>query len=193
MYGHELVDVAAGGWHTVFVNAKHEVYTCGDNKHGQLGQGTREGRVAIPRPCVIKAGGDSTFRAAAGGLWHTLILAETCVWSCGWNRYGQLGVLFIDGDTEFTLRPLKTYTSVRPVAVMCGHHHSMFLTAGGDLWTWGRGNSGQLGHGDVSHQREPKLVAALSGRYWLVAAAGGDTHTAVAADSGGMPPPVWGL
>ncbi len=57
------------------------------------------------------------------------------------------------------------------------------MLAGGDLWTWGRGDAGQLGHGDRRDRCEPKLVAGLSD-VWVLSADGGDYHTIACADNG---------
>ena len=45
------------------------------------------------------------------------------------------------------------------VQVACGSTYSAAITADGELFTWGRGNYGRLGHGE--HRRTP--VAVLSG------------------------------
>ena len=36
----------------------------------------------------------------------------------------------------------------RVVQVACGHQHSVALTLRGEVWSWGRGDHGRLGHGD---------------------------------------------
>jgi E3 ubiquitin-protein ligase HERC2 len=35
------------------------------------------------------------------------------------------------------------------VAISCGSSHSAAISAEGDLYTWGRGNYGRLGHGKL--------------------------------------------
>ena len=42
--------------------------------------------------------------------------------------------------------------------------HYLALTKSGDVFSWGNGDSGQLGHGDTSALDAPKLVQDLSGR-----------------------------
>lgn len=39
----------------------------------------------------------------------------------------------------------------------------MFMGADGTVLTWGRGTSGQLGHGEMINSLQPKLVKALEG------------------------------
>lgn len=49
----------------------------------------------------------------------------------------------------------------RVVAVACGHLHSVVITQGGRLWSWGCGEHGRLGHGDEKDQVGPRLCEAL--------------------------------
>jgi hypothetical protein len=51
-------------------------------------------------------------------------------------------------------------------------------------WTWGRGDCGQLGHGDRRSRHEPMLVKELR-EVWVISADGGDFHSVACADNGG--------
>ncbi|XP_043928839.1 E3 ubiquitin-protein ligase MYCBP2 [Protopterus annectens] len=66
---------------------------------------------------------------------------------------------------------------LRAVQVSCGFHHSVVLMETGDVYTFGYGQHGQLGHGDVNSRASPTLVQALPGPSIQVAA--GSNHTAV--------------
>ena len=46
---------------------------------------------------------------------------------------------------------------VRDIA--CGSGHSAAVTSNGELYTWGQGDHGRLGHGDEVIQTKPKLVS----------------------------------
>ena len=48
---------------------------------------------------------------------------------------------------------------VREVA--CGSGHSAAITSKGELYTWGQGDHGRLGHGDTLNQAKPKQVSLL--------------------------------
>ena len=58
-----------------------------------------------------------------------------------------------------------------------------FVTQAGQLYTWGRGYTGCLGHGDRLDQSAPKLVEALTGVVCKQVACGGD-YTLVVTQSG---------
>ncbi|XP_046902595.1 E3 ubiquitin-protein ligase MYCBP2 isoform X13 [Hypomesus transpacificus] len=66
---------------------------------------------------------------------------------------------------------------MRAAQVSCGFHHSVVLMENGDVYTFGYGQHGQLGHGDVNSRGSPTLVQALPCPSVQVTA--GSNHTAV--------------
>ena len=65
------------------------------------------------------------------------------------------------GDTQDQLLPKKTeaFSGRRVVAVSAGQSHSIAITADGDVFTWGIGFHGCLGHGEeLSNQLLPKEI-----------------------------------
>ncbi|NXT42338.1 RCCD1 protein, partial [Pelecanoides urinatrix] len=45
--------------------------------------------------------------------------------------------------------------------VSCGSRHTAIVTRGGELFTWGWGKYGQLGHGDEASSDRPRRVEHL--------------------------------
>ena len=70
-------------------------------------------------------------------------------------------------------------------AVACGWHHTVALLDNGQVYTWGSGEYGRLGHGDESRQPAPKMVETLHGKMVVGIAAGG-FHTAAVIDNGNL-------
>ncbi|XP_060681896.1 E3 ubiquitin-protein ligase MYCBP2 isoform X5 [Hemiscyllium ocellatum] len=66
---------------------------------------------------------------------------------------------------------------LQAVQVSCGFHHSVILMENGDVYTFGYGQHGQLGHGDVNSRGAPTLVQALPAPCTQVTA--GSNHTAL--------------
>ena len=62
-----------------------------------------------------------------------------------------------------------------------GGFHSLALTAGGALFSWGYGGFGRLGHGDEWIQLRPKRVEALSKEQVVSVSAGGAHSLALTA------------
>jgi len=60
--------------------------------------------------------------------------------------------------------------------VAAGSYHTMAVTDAGELFTWGDGRFGKLGHGDDNHKFVPTLVEGLRGQR-VVGVAGGLCHT----------------
>lgn len=69
--------------------------------------------------------------------------------------------------------------------IVCGGSHSACIVENGDLYTWGKGRYGRLGHGDSDDQTKPKLVQVFHGmRVVSVACGSGDAQTLAATDDG---------
>ena len=60
--------------------------------------------------------------------------------------------------TECMPRPVAGLAGKRITCIAAGGAHSAAVTVEGEVWTWGRGRSGRLGHGDTKSQVLPKLV-----------------------------------
>lgn len=67
--------------------------------------------------------------------------------------------------TPFDLSPcdrprvIESLRGVEVVDIAAGGAHSACITASGELFTWGKGRYGRLGHGDSEDQLKPKLVS----------------------------------
>lgn len=83
------------------------------------------------------------------------------------------------GDCHARELPTKIESLVRLVkAVYCGCSYSAAITLGGNLYTWGRGTYGRLGHGNSDDQCLPAMVMALKDHQVVdVALGSGDAHT----------------
>lgn len=58
-------------------------------------------------------------------------------------------------------RVIESLRGIEVVDIAAGGAHSACITAAGDLFTWGKGRYGRLGHGDSEDQLKPKLVRNL--------------------------------
>ncbi|PWA24252.1 hypothetical protein CCH79_00017903 [Gambusia affinis] len=61
--------------------------------------------------------------------------------------------------------------------------HSLLMTTEGKLWSWGRNDKGQLGHGDTKRLEAPKLIEGLADQV-IVSAACGRNHTMALTEDG---------
>jgi len=58
-------------------------------------------------------------------------------------------------------RLIEALRSKRVRDIACGSSHSAAIISNGDLFTWGLGDYGRLGHGDNATQLRPKQVFRL--------------------------------
>ncbi|KAG6961975.1 hypothetical protein JG688_00008835 [Phytophthora aleatoria] len=92
-------------------------------------------------------------------------------------------------ETANVSKVVQSLLHKRIVQVVCGASHSFALAEDGDVFSWGIGRSGALGHGLNAHEQtfdsvlSPMEVLALKGRR-VVQISCGDLHTAVLLQSG---------
>jgi len=86
-------------------------------------------------------------------------------------------------DTELIPRIIQAFTGKKVIGAAAGIKHTAVWTNAGELFTFGNGIYGQLGHGGQQEELVPKLVSALTENQVIGAAAGG-IHTAVWTEAG---------
>ena len=109
--------------------------------------------------------------------------STTTLYTWGSNEDGQLG----HEDSENTHYPkeVETIASTAVVStVVCGANHTVAVVeASKELYAWGWGDFGRLGHGDPGDRLIPAPVAALTG-VQVQNVACGDSHCLVVAREG---------
>ena len=144
------------------------VASWGVGKRGQLGHGKREDE---SHPKMLLGGlgyGIRIIQVSAGGglvrVAHSLLLTSAGrVLSFGTGQYGALGHGYSGGkQLPDVLRPryIEALAGVRCTSVAAGELHSAAVSVDGDLFTWGDGFCGQLGHADKKPQVLPTQVTA---------------------------------
>ncbi|XP_010276611.1 PREDICTED: uncharacterized protein LOC104611308 [Nelumbo nucifera] len=167
--GLRTVRAACGVWHTAAVVevmvgtssssncSSGKLFTWGDGDKGRLGHGDKEPRLV---PTCVAALVEPNFCQVACG--HSLTVALTTsghVYAMGSPVYGQLGNPQADGKlpTRVEGKLLKNFVE----EIACGAYHVAVLTSRTEVYTWGKGANGRLGHGDTDDKNSPTLVEAL--------------------------------
>ncbi|GIP09184.1 hypothetical protein J1TS5_13540 [Paenibacillus macerans] len=151
----DIQAIAAGDFHSLALTKSGDVYSFGRGRYGQLGHGDTEDQYT---PKKIESLSD--IQAIAAGDNHSLALTVSGdVYSFGYGRYGQLG----HGNTDSQLITPKKIEGLSDIqAISAGDNHSLALTKSGDVYSFGRGMYGQLGHGDKENQLTPKKIEGLA-------------------------------
>lgn len=138
--------IAAGRYHSLFLDSTGRVWSVGANARGQLGDGTTTDRQS---PVSVMTG----VKAIAAGAYHSLFLKEDgTVWATGYNASGQLG----DGSFTNRTSPVLVFSSVRSLSA--GGFHSLFVREDATAWTVGDNWYGQLGNLSTTNLSVPVQV-----------------------------------
>lgn len=157
----DTVHMAAGGAHSLALQADGSLWGWGYGFYGQLGQGTWE-RQTTP----TRLGSD--YVAAAAGAAHTLALqADGSLWAWGNHHFGQLGVAQESVRDE---RAWPVWVGSGFVAVAAGAWHSLALKTDGSLWAWGQNHWGQLGNGYAAYGAAVAEPVRIGGGFTAIAA-----------------------
>jgi len=174
---------AAGSQHSVFIDGEGRLSSCGSEEHvtGFLGHGEGVARLNTPTRLPSTSLGSERAVSVSAASRHSLALtADGSVWSWGSGGFGQLG--HGDGQNQQLPKKVEAFAGYCVVAVSTGGFRSFAITADGSLWSWGRGEDGELGHGDQQTQLLPKKIEAFAGQRVLAVSAGLDHSLAVTAD-----------
>ncbi|PON59232.1 Regulator of chromosome condensation [Trema orientale] len=97
----------------------------------------------------------------SGGWRHTMALtSDGKLYGWGWNKFGQVGA----GDNMDHCSPVqvKFPQEQKVLKISCGWRHTLAVTEIQNVFSWGRGTNGQLGHGESVDRNTPKMIEALS-------------------------------
>jgi len=139
----DLTMLSAGNKHNHIIKADGSLWAWGENKKGQLGDGTTEARHS---PVKIM---DDVVQISVGRDFAMALKTDGSLWSWGDNWGGRLG----DGTEETRHSPVKIMDDVIQVSASSGS--TMAVKTDGSLWVWGVGN---LGDGTSNAKRSPVKI-----------------------------------
>lgn len=172
----DVVAIAPGSGHALFLRADGKLFGAGTNDRGQLGVGDAESHPgvieisAIDGIVAIAASNSSSFAVGENG--------DLFAW--GSNDEGQLGLGDKDGSPHPVPLVVPNLVSIKDVAA--GRDHVLAVTAEGRVYAWGLGSSGQLGDGSsgILASKAQPVPIELSDRALTVAARGSTSYAVLA-------------
>lgn len=179
-----VVSVAMGRRHTLFLTAKGEVYACGDNKLGQLGIGSTS-NTEVTTPTRIDYKGPPIKRISCGAEFCCIVDIKGNIYTFGSPEYGQLGhntdgKYFVTSNkvayhTENSPRVVTVFvekakggqvspvTDVTVTEIACGVNHTIMLDSNKRVFAWGFGGYGRLGNESPKDVMVPQMLNFFAG------------------------------
>ncbi|KAH9658638.1 Regulator of chromosome condensation (RCC1) family with FYVE zinc finger domain-containing protein [Citrus sinensis] len=172
----DVQNIACGGRHAALVTKQGEVFSWGEELGGRLGHGVDSD---VSHPKLIDALKNINVELVACGEHHTCAVTlsgDMYTWGGSNCNFGLLG----HGNEMSLWLPKKLNGPLEGIhvsSVSCGPWHTAVVTSAGQLFTFGDGTFGVLGHGDRISVSTPREVDSLKGLR-TVRAACGVWHTA---------------
>lgn len=136
-----IVDVKAGGMHSLCLTTEGEIWSFGCNDEGALGRDTsKEGSEAVPKKIDLPG---KVVKISAGDSHSACLLDDGRVFAWGSFRdsHGSMG-LTLEGSK---MSPIEVLPKIISVDISSGNDHLVILTKTGTVYTIGCAEQGQLG------------------------------------------------
>ena len=151
--GIEYVQVSVGDSHMIALDSEGNIWSWGNNREGQLGNGSKGEDVLVPTKVT---NGIKYTQISADQ--HCLALDEEGnIWSWGSNSKGQLG----NGESGFdknVLIPTKITNGTTYTSIVAGNSITLALDNEGNIWAWGDNDDGKLGNGESGYNENVVLI-----------------------------------
>ena len=166
-----------------------EAIAWGGGYHGQLGvrlkgdKGEASKKTINTDVKITFPDDEEPRHVACGGSFSAVVTSSGKVYTWGMGKEGQLGykLTVVSGQQPEPLQVTGELSSVQVMAIACGREHTLVLSFGGDMYSWGSNKYGQLGHGDHHNQLEPHKLEVEGGLSFSHIATG-DQHSAALCD-----------
>ncbi|XP_057655201.1 probable E3 ubiquitin-protein ligase HERC1 isoform X1 [Diorhabda carinulata] len=147
--------------HTLALMENGQVYSWGDGDYGKLGHGncaTHKQPERIAGPFF-----DKTIRFINAGYRHSAAITDDGkLYTWGEGDHGRLGHL--DNNARHVPTLVQDLAEVEIGSVACGSSHTLVVSKDGKtVWSFGSGENGKLGHGEIVRVYRPKVIEALQG------------------------------
>jgi len=178
----EIFHVAAGDFFSIAIAESGLLFGWGRSLNGELM--CKQDSLHEPK-LLDKIMHWSVVQVACGAQHCIALTEEGTILSWGSNTQGQLGLG--SSEIEFLEPTIIASLNAFPISQICaGAYHSGVLSPSGTLFTWGKNNWGQLGHGNSdSFQSSPRLVKTLRHQE-VVFVAMGEEHSVCRTRNGGV-------
>jgi len=169
------------------ISADSDMLVWGRGEKGQIGCGDYKDSLEPRIPEGLK-----DISQIAFGKDHAIAISkdteQVFSWGCGAN--GRLGLDNNNNRNTPKLVTHKSFQTVRFKVVAAGDFHSLAVTDKGDVYSWGMGYFGQLGHGDRDDKKVPAIVEQIGDEHIVDVACSSTASFAISRDHSVY---YWGL
>ncbi|XP_033633807.1 probable E3 ubiquitin-protein ligase HERC1 isoform X2 [Asterias rubens] len=164
----------------ISVSENSEVYVWGSNSSHQLAEGSQE-KIIQPKLTGLFA---QSQQVEAGQYCTFVISADGTVRACGKGSYGRLGLGDSNNQTQLKKLNFDSHVISRISSSKGSDGHTLALTSEGQIFSWGDGDYGKLGHGNTSTQKYPKVIPGILTSKVVVCVSAGYRHSACVTEDG---------
>jgi alpha-tubulin suppressor-like RCC1 family protein len=167
------VTLATGARTHALFDSGRTVYACGSGDAGELGNGSTVSS-STPTPVIGLPSGVKVTALTSSWEGSGALLANGDYYNWGYNAAGQLG----DGSTANSAVPVRVGLPGAVRQVFQGgsgakNGQTIAILDGGETWTWGNNDRGQLGIGSVASSAVPVKVHVPKGVTFVAVSSGG--------------------
>ena len=165
----KIIQICCGYFYSMALTQNGNVYSWGNNAHGQLGQGNVSSQNAPKKInhdwSLYEQNPNEKIKYISSGQYHSFALSQNNkLYAWGLNHYGQLGLNLDNQQSIPTLIDCSTYNNEKIIKMECGDSHTLLLTQKLDshdstnFYTCGSNNFGELGLGHNERRNTFQLV-----------------------------------
>ena len=174
--------ISFGAGHCAAVTDTGLVYTWGQGRYGQLGHGDETDNI-IPQPV---RGIKGKVKSVSANFYHNVaVTVNGHLFTWGDGKDGKLG----HNDNAGRLLPCLVSSFVdrglHIISAQAGGSHSLALSSYNQIYSFGSGANGRLGHGNDNDQWSPTIVSALELQQ-IVSLAADYAHSVALTDDGSI-------
>ena len=185
----KIIQICCGYFYSMALTQKGNVYSWGNNAHGQLGQGNVSSQNAPKKInhdwSLYEQNPNEKIKYISSGQYHSFALSQNNkLYAWGLNHYGQLGLNLDNQQSIPTLIDCSTYNNEKIIKMECGDSHTLLLTQKLDshdstnFYTCGSNNFGELGLGHNERRNTFQLVDSNHFNHEkIIKMECGDSHT----------------
>lgn len=176
----DVTNISLGRKHAALITKRGEVFCWGEGSRGKLGHKVD---MDVSSPKMVESLDGVHVKSVACGEYQTCALTDSGeLYAWGENKYGaNLGCEERSRSQWLPRRISGPLTGVCILNVACGDWHTAIVSSSGQLFTYGDGSFGVLGHGNLLSVSQPKEVESLKGLL-VKSVACGSWHTAAIVD-----------